>query len=131
MRVLGKHIIAELYGCRSNILDDPIQLEKALIEAASKAKAKICGKLFYKFNPQGVTGFVLISESHMSIHTWPEYNYCAIDIFTCGESTNPWLAYDYLVSLLNPINISVMEIGRGLKSQLKNLTLKSSLNSVS
>ncbi len=113
-RELGRHIIAEFLGCSSEVLNDIKALRKELIKAAERAGATIVEEAFHKFEPQGVSGIVIIGESHLSIHTWPEYGYAAVDIFTCGEYADPWKAYEELKSVLKPKYVSVMEVKRGV-----------------
>ncbi len=85
MKFLGKHIILELYDCPAALLKDPALMEKFMREAAEAAGATIVDSKFHHFSPHGVSGVVLIKESHLTIHTWPEHNYAAIDLFTCGD----------------------------------------------
>ncbi len=93
---LGRHITVELTGCDPIRIADPEAVEKALLGAAEHAGAHIIESSFHRFEPQGVSGFVIISESHFSIHTWPEYNYAALDVFTCGETIAPYAGVDFL-----------------------------------
>lgn len=83
--VLGKHILLELYDCPEGKLDDIPFLEKTLVDTAEVMNATVVNTNFHHFNPYGVSGVVVIQESHLTIHTWPEYNYAAVDIFTCGD----------------------------------------------
>jgi S-adenosylmethionine decarboxylase len=85
MKYLGKQIILELYGCPHDLLCDPALISKVMNEAAEAMEATIVTSTFHHFSPLGVSGVVVIMESHLTIHTWPEYGYAAIDIFTCGE----------------------------------------------
>ncbi|RLE77104.1 MAG: adenosylmethionine decarboxylase, partial [Thermoprotei archaeon] len=87
---LGKHIIAELFECDSDILDNVNVIKESLLEAATTSNSAVINYSFHRFKPYGVSGYVLIAESHISIHTWPEYGYAAVDVFTCGDKTNPW-----------------------------------------
>lgn len=87
--VVGKHCIFELQEGNPTLLDDEEFIKNALILAAEAAGATLLQVVTHKFDPQGVTGFALLAESHISIHTYPEYSYAAIDSFTCGEHTNP------------------------------------------
>ncbi len=83
---LGHHVIVEFYDCDPLVLVDPEKVEKACVAAAEASGATVLDTRFTPFEPQGVSGFVLIAESHFSIHAWPEHDYAAVDIFTCGES---------------------------------------------
>jgi S-adenosylmethionine decarboxylase len=110
--MLGKHVIAELYGCNSGFLDDESYLETALIRAAKVSGATVLDSMFRRFHPQGVTGVVLLAESHISIHTWPEKGYAAVDVFTCGAA-DPMVAVDEVVNLLDAKYIPKRSIDRG------------------
>ena len=85
MKYLGKQLILELYGCSIDLLCQPDSIEKIMNQAAEIMGATIVTSTFYHFSPLGVSGVVVIMESHLTIHTWPEYGYAAIDIFTCGD----------------------------------------------
>ncbi|MCD6443029.1 MAG: adenosylmethionine decarboxylase, partial [Thermotogae bacterium] len=85
MKSLGRHLLAEFYDCDPNILRDLETIREYLKEAAEVANATIVNWTFHQFSPQGVSGVVVIAESHLAIHTWPEYRYAAVDLFTCGE----------------------------------------------
>jgi S-adenosylmethionine decarboxylase proenzyme len=113
-RGLGRCLIVELYGCEEGVLDSLSGIEEAMVDAADVAGANIIKTVFHKFSPYGVSGIVVIAESHLAIHTWPEHGYAAVDIFTCGETVDPWKAYDRLVSALKPRNTNVIEISRGI-----------------
>ena len=82
---LGKQIILELYNCNEALLADPIGIEKIMKQTAETMGATIVTSNFHHFSPLGVSGVVVIMESHLTIHTWPEYRYAAADFFTCGE----------------------------------------------
>lgn len=87
--VVGRHCIFELQNGNPNLLDNEDFIKDALVKAADAAGATLIGMVSHKFQPQGVTAIALLSESHISIHTYPEHGYAAIDAFTCGEHTNP------------------------------------------
>ncbi len=91
-----KHILFELRGCPSDLLDDSEFITLALQVAAVHAKSKLIDINFHKFEPQGVTGLALLADSHISIHTWPEKNLAMCDIFTCGVDSYPLGAVEYL-----------------------------------
>jgi len=86
---VGKHCILELYGCDSARLDDEAFLRDTITAAAKRAGATLLNLITHRFEPQGVTGLALLAESHISIHTWPESGYAAVDVFTCGDHTMP------------------------------------------
>ena len=96
----SKHLLLELYKCNSEKLNDESFLRYSLNRAAKLAKAKVLNLISNKFEPQGVTAIALLAESHISIHTWPESNYSAVDIFTCGQNMLPKLASQYLIGAL-------------------------------
>ena len=97
----SKHILLELYRCDFEKLNDESFLRCTLSKAAKFAKATVLNLISNKFEPQGVTAIALLAESHISIHTWPESNYSAVDIFTCGQNMMPELASKYLIEALN------------------------------
>ena len=96
----SKHLLLELYKCDFEKLNDESSLRCTLNKAAKLAKATVLNLISNKFEPQGVTAIALLAESHISIHTWPESNYSAVDIFTCGQSMMPELASEYLIESL-------------------------------
>ena len=96
----SKHFLLELYRCNYEKLNDESFLRCALNRAAKLAKATVLNLISNKFDPQGVTAIALLAESHISIHTWPESKYSAVDIFTCGKSMLPELASQYLIEAL-------------------------------
>ncbi len=114
MNALGRHILAELYGCNSESLNDLKKVEKAMVSAALKAGAEVREVAFHKFSPQGVSGVVVISESHLAIHTWPEYGYAAVDVFTCGDQVDPWIACGFINEAFGAKNVTTNEVKRGV-----------------
>ncbi len=113
MKALGRHVLTEFYGCDTAILNSVDQIRIFMEEATRLAGATIVQSVFHLFNPHGVSGVVVIAESHLAIHTWPEYEYAAIDLFTCGEDVDPWKAYGFLKEKLCAAHVSSMEIKRG------------------
>ena len=97
----SKHFLLELYNCNYEKLNDESFLRCSLNRAAKLANATVLNLISYKFEPQGVTAIALLSESHISIHTWPESNYSAVDIFTCGQNMLPEIGGQYLIEALN------------------------------
>jgi S-adenosylmethionine decarboxylase len=97
---VGKHCILELYGCDGAKLDDEDFLRVTITAAAKRAGATLLNLITHRFEPQGVTGLALLAESHISIHTWPESGYAAVDVFTCGDHTMPEKACAVLVDEL-------------------------------
>ena len=96
----GKHLLLELYRCDYEKLNDESFLRCSLNRAAKLANATVLNLISNKFEPQGVTAIALLAESHISIHTWPESSYSAVDIFTCGQNMMPKLASQYLIEAL-------------------------------
>lgn len=117
MKALGRHILAEIYGCDPGILNDKEAIEKIMVDSALEAGAEIRETAFHKFSPQGISGVVVISESHLTIHTWPELGYAAVDVFTCGDRINPWDACNYLTEKFNAGYMTATEVKRGLFEQ--------------
>jgi S-adenosylmethionine decarboxylase len=113
MYALGRHILAEIYGCDEGTLNNRKLIEEIMVESALKAGAEVREVAFHKFSPQGVSGVVVISESHLTIHTWPELGYAAVDVFTCGEKVNPWDACNYLTEKFNAKHMTATEVKRG------------------
>jgi len=113
MRSLGNQIVAEFYDCNRNRLRDARFVENAMNEAARLAGATIVSQTFHHFSPHGVSGAVIIAESHLSIHTWPEYGYAAVDLFTCGESVDAEIAFRHLRESFKAKQVSTMEMRRG------------------
>ena len=113
MDTLGCHVIAELDGCDPTLLCDPELIRRALVEAARAAGATLLAEHTFKFKDAGVSGFALLAESHISIHTWPEHAYAAVDIYTCGEHTRPELARDALAEWLGSTHQRTSILTRG------------------
>ncbi|MDA3865671.1 MAG: polyamine aminopropyltransferase [Salinivirgaceae bacterium] len=113
MESLGQHILVEFTGCSAEMLDDVQAIEEHMVQAAEQSSATVINATFHHFSPLGVSGVVVIQESHLAIHTWPEYRYAAVDLFTCGGTVKPWIAFDYLKSALKARNYSALEMRRG------------------
>lgn len=116
MKATGRHLLVEYRNCDPNILNDQARVEELMRKAALAAEATIVASVFHQFTPQGVSGVVVIEESHLSIHTWPEHGYAAVDFFTCGECI-PERAHDVLRKGLNSDNSETMFVLRGLISE--------------
>jgi len=114
LSALGRHILAEIYGCDFDILNDIKKIEEIMVNSALEAGAEVREFVFHKFSPQGVSGVVVISESHLAIHTWPELGYAAVDVFTCGDKVNPWDACNYLTEKLHAKKVEASEVARGI-----------------
>src|SRR5512136_317373 len=114
LHALGRHLLVELHGCHPDSLKKVDVVKDILVGAARACGATIVDVAFHEFNPFGVSGVVVIAESHLSIHTWPEYRYAAVDIFTCGEVIKPERAVAYIASRFRCKGPSVVEMKRGL-----------------
>lgn len=114
MEALGKQILVEYYDCDQSKINDVSYVENSLIQATKASRATIISHNFHKFSPYGISGVVVIAESHVAIHTWPEYNYAAVDIFTCGDTIDPWIIQEELKEYFESKNVSSMEMKRGL-----------------
>jgi S-adenosylmethionine decarboxylase len=114
LNALGKHLLLELKDCNRKTIDDIDFIKAILCETAEKIGATIVNQAFHKFSPQGVSGVVVIAESHISIHTWPEFGYASVDVFTCGNTIDPKDAINLLVEKLEAKESSFIELKRGL-----------------
>ena len=114
MNALGKHLLLELKDCDKEVINDLSFLKGIMLTAAGEAGATVLGESFHQFNPHGVSGVVIIAESHLVIHTWPEYGYAAVDIFTCGDTVQPGRAAEMLIRKLGAKNHSILEMSRGI-----------------
>jgi S-adenosylmethionine decarboxylase len=114
LNALGRHLLLELFDCDLESINNLEGVKGALVEAARRAQATIVDVVFHEFNPFGISGVVVIAESHLSIHTWPEYRYAAVDIFSCGETLQPEVAANYLVEQFGAEHTSVVDMQRGM-----------------
>jgi S-adenosylmethionine decarboxylase proenzyme len=114
MKALGRQILVEFYDSDRLVIDDVEAIEQILLDATLASGATVVSHNFHKFSPHGVSGVVVIAESHVTIHTWPEYGYAAVDIFTCGETIDPWAIQEFLHNAFRSRNVSSMEMKRGL-----------------
>ena len=121
MNGLGIHLLLELRECNPTLLNDLEFIRQALVDTAREVGATVVGESFHRFSPQGVTGILAIAESHISIHTWPELEYAAADIFACGLTFRPRNAADILVRKLECRDPEITEVERGV-------TLKATLS---
>ena len=120
LKSLGTQILLDLENCNSNILDDIDLIKNIIKEAASLSGATIIGETFHKFQPVGVTGVVSIAESHICIHTWPEYSYASVDIFSCGDDFNLETASQIIGQRLESTDSFSRVIERGLRDGQSN-----------
>ena len=112
---LGSHELVEFYNCDEDILKDSDLIKRIFIESAKLGNANIVNSLFHSFSPYGVTGVLVIAESHMSIHTWHEFNYCAVDIFSCCDKLNNKIVLEDLKDKLFSSRYESTLINRGNK----------------
>jgi len=114
MNALGRQILVEFYDCDPELLKQQAYISEAMVDACVAAQATVVAHTFHTFSPFGVSGVVVIAESHVAIHTWPEYGYAAVDIFTCGETIEPWVLFKKLKTAFKSKHYSNMELKRGL-----------------
>lgn len=105
------HLIADFWN--GEVIEEEKKIKKILIEAAKKAKNTPLKIAFHKFHPYGFTGIILLAESHIALHFWPEFNYLAVDIYTCGRRSKPYQALKYLEKVFKPKKVKIREIKRG------------------
>lgn len=116
LEATSTHCILELYDCPSHLLNDEAFVKDALRGAVDEGLATLLHEVSHQFHPQGVTALGLISESHVSIHTWPEYGYAAVDVFTCGTEAKPEKACAYLARSFQAGRHSLTKLARGLEA---------------
>lgn len=114
MTALGTHILLDLRACDRDVLNDVAAVRRAMLDAAVAAHATIISESFHAFSTIGVSGAVIIAESHLSIHTWPEYGFAAVDIFTCGATLRPDRAVAVLIERLRCGEAKQWEVQRGV-----------------
>lgn len=115
METIGHHYIAEASGCSPDVIGKVESVEQIMVRAAEVAGVQVWSISFHRFSPNGVSGVVVISESHLSVHTWPEYGYVALDIFTCGGSAKPEKAVEWALKEFGATNVHITEVTRGLE----------------
>ncbi|ANU23664.1 S-adenosylmethionine decarboxylase proenzyme [Planococcus donghaensis MPA1U2] len=113
METMGRHVIAELWQCDFDKLNDMDFIEQTFVDAALKSGAEVREVAFHKFAPQGVSGVVIISESHLTIHSFPEHGYASVDVYTCGD-LDPTIAAEYIAEALGSTSRELVEIPRGM-----------------
>ncbi len=114
MNALGRHLLIELHDCDREVINNLDFIREIMIKAAKDCGAVVLGDSFHRFSPQGVSGVVVIAESHLSVHTWPEYGYAAADIFTCGTTVDPQIAAEVLIKEFGCRNPNLTEVQRGI-----------------
>ena len=124
-KALGRHLIVEFYNCNSEVINNVELVERYMNEAALNAGSTIVKSVFHRFQPYGVSGVVVIAESHLAIHTWPEYNYASVDLYTCGTCVDPMKAYVYLKDKFESTSADIKEFSRGdIDTIISNLQFK-------
>ena len=113
METMGRHVISELWGCDFEKLNNLVEIEQIFVDAALRSGAEIREVAFHKFAPQGVSGVVIISESHLTIHSFPEHGYASIDVYTCGDM-DPNIAANYIAEALGAETRENIELPRGM-----------------
>jgi S-adenosylmethionine decarboxylase len=121
----SRHIVAELSGCRTDLLENVDIIREIIVKAVILADCEVREVATYKYSPQGVSGVVILAESHLSIHTWPENSYAAVDIFTCGKTAKPEKACEYIARCLEAKSSYVSILNRGLMPNKKDVFVHS------
>lgn len=116
---LGSHLLIELFGCDGKLLEQESYVGSAMRQAASESKATVVEQSFHEFKPYGVSGAVIIQESHYTIHTWPEHSYAAVDLFYCGGTVQVHRAVEVLRERFQPKRIKFLVVRRGLQSEVE------------
>lgn len=114
LKHLGEHIILELWGCDPKILNSEETMTEMLLKGVEASQSTLLKINMHKFSPQGVTGVAVLAESHISIHTWPEYGYAALDVFTCGDDVKPEDAIPVFEEYLKPKHMDIVNLKRGV-----------------
>jgi len=113
MDTMGRHVIAELWECDPDLLNDEMAVERIMVNAALESGAEVREVVFHKFSPLGVSGVVIISESHLTIHSFPEHGYASVDVYTCGDRIDPAVAADYIAKGLRTKRKETVFVPRG------------------
>ncbi|WP_017328029.1 adenosylmethionine decarboxylase [Synechococcus sp. PCC 7336] len=116
MAIAGIHCILDLYGCPPDLLNDLAFVKQTLKEAVARSQATLIRDINHQFEPCGITAIALLAESHLSVHTWPEEGYVAIDAFTCGTSAQPDAACQYLICAFKASSHSYQSIARHIRA---------------
>jgi len=116
---LGSHLLIEMYGCDSISLENEVSVGGAMRRAADESKATVVAQSFHEFKPFGVSGAVIIQESHYTVHTWPEHGFAAVDLFYCGGTVEVQKAVEVLKSSFKPKRMMFLVVRRGLQSEVE------------
>ncbi len=123
MHTFGRHLLVELFGCDETILNDIPSIESVMRDAVKASGATEVGCVFHKFTPVGASGVIVLSESHISIHTWPEQGFAALDFFTCGDC-DPHRGLDVLLDGFKGTHYEFMYVERGLEDEPRSMAVK-------
>jgi S-adenosylmethionine decarboxylase proenzyme len=115
---VGRHLVADFFGCDADLLNATDEIRSRMLIAGERIGVTVVGEVFHQYAPQGVSGTIVIAESHMSIHTWPEKGYAAVDIFTCG-GLDPRPGFEYLTLALKAESMRMQEIIRGINDDVR------------
>ncbi|MFP3206049.1 MAG: adenosylmethionine decarboxylase [Hydrogenobaculum sp.] len=113
-KTLGLHIIADLYGVNPDLIDREEDIRHLLENSVKAGELTKISSHFYQFNPHGATGVILLAESHISIHTWPEHKTATVDVFTCGDPSKAYRAMEYIINSLSPTHVDKKVFDRGI-----------------
>ncbi len=113
-KVVGLHIVAELYGCDPELISRLENVKRILDKIVKVSELTVLDSKHHQFEPYGVTSLYLLAESHLFVHTWPEYGYVAVDIFTCGDEEKAKVAYELIIKEFKPKKVKKIEIKRGI-----------------
>lgn len=119
METFGRHVIAELWDCDFDILNNIDEIERIFVDAALHSGAEVREVAFHKFAPQGVSGVVIISESHLTIHSFPEHGYASVDVYTCGDRIDPNVAVEYIAEKLGSRSTELKQLSRGIRQSVR------------
>ncbi|HIQ31534.1 MAG TPA: S-adenosylmethionine decarboxylase [Aquifex aeolicus] len=126
-KALGLHILADLHGVRAELIDRVEDVRSLLETAVETAGLTKISSHYYQFQPHGATGVILLAESHISIHTWPEHGLATVDVYTCGDPVKAYRAMDYIIGKLKPTRVDKQVHERGLVGS-RELSLSLSLS---
>ncbi len=122
MDTIGHHHIVEASGCDPEVLKDPDRIREIFLDAARVGNMDVKSSYFFRFSPTGVSGVVIVAESHISVHTWPEEGYAALDVYTCGAGADPEKAVDHILERFKARYAHVSEVRRGIKEEENTFT---------
>ena len=129
-KALGLHILADLHGVNPDLIDRVEDIKNLLETAVRVAGLTKISSHYYQFQPHGATGVILLAESHISIHTWPEHGLATVDVYTCGDPSKAYRAMDYIISTLEPSRVDKQVHERGLVGSSEGQELRSILLSI-